>query len=156
MRRERISSEINLPIMSLEEEGSTPSSLPTSQSLLENMSALSPDHLTSPMPASEVMKVGQSYTISAHQVTKKGYRKSSGMELEVDDKMKPARLSAMFRQTSSKILKSVLNRLELNLLVLIMEVGFSRGEKTSEPLPTTKDPKVFLSAPRMVRNKTLH
>ena len=160
MRRERISSDINLPLVNPEEDGSTPSSLPTSQSLLENMSAeiqfISPDPMVTSMPASQVMKVGHSYTLGANQ----NYRNSSGMELEADDKLKPTRLSAMFKQTSSKILKSVLNRSVATLLVLIVEFGFCRGdkaEKTPEPTPphtTTKDPKVFLSAPRMVHTTT--
>jgi len=106
IHQERVSSDINI---STEEDDRTP--LPTSQSLLENISAeiqfISPDPS---MPVSEVTKVGHSYTLSGNQIAKKNYRKSSGMELDADDKLKPTRLSAMFRQTSSKILKSVLSR----------------------------------------------
>jgi len=141
-----------MPFINTEEDDSTPLSLPTSHSLLENMSAeiqlISPDPSSTSMPASEMMKVGHSYTLSGNQVTMKNYRKSSGMEIEA---VKPTRLSTMFRQTSSKILKSVLSRSVAVLLVLIVRFSFYRGDKAENTSEFTPSHKVFLSAPRIVR-----
>ena len=104
IRRDRVSSDITLPVVDfnndIEESHSTPT-MPTSSSLTEHMFA--EIRLMDNMPASEWAPIGNSYTISSGQASKWNLKGEDTDNI----KRKPKTLSTAF--TKSKTVKSVVN-----------------------------------------------
>ena len=103
LRRDRVASDITLPVVDLnndvEESRSSPT-MTTSSSLTEHMFAEL--RLMDNMPASEWAPIGNSYTISSGQANKWNIKGE-----ETDDKRKPKTLTGVYRK--SKTVKLVLN-----------------------------------------------